>query len=136
KETNLFDMNDLLGAVVRNLTVDSTMSTSEIRDLALEFRHTSPGSIHTEVLPTIPEVLPSGADVLQEAQPYDRTMIEKFLAIGIMTSRPHGSTSSSPESGKSSSESTTTTSSSSAGASNPADVVFDTQPEPWNGTPC
>ncbi|MGO9198529.1 MAG: LCP family protein [Acidimicrobiales bacterium] len=146
KVTNVIDMNDLLGAVVRNLTVDSTLSNSDLIGLGLQFRHASSGSIHTEVLPTVPEVLPSGADVLLPAQSYDQAMIAKFLAIGTASSarkdvrEQNGGRSlvgtpgsSTTATSPSSVTSTTTPAGSSSGSSG---VVFDTQPEPWNGTPC
>ena len=137
KETNLLDMNDLLGSVVHNLAVDSTMSTSDLRDLALEFRHASSGSIHTEVLPTIGTTLSSGAEVLDPAQPFDHAMIEKFLAIGTATAGQQGTSAGSGSSASTaSSTSTSTTTTTTQPSAGSGDVVFDTQPEPWNGTPC
>ncbi|MHB1986868.1 MAG: LCP family protein [Acidimicrobiales bacterium] len=125
KVTNLFDMNNLLGAVVHNLTLDSTLSNSTLISLALQFRHASVGSIHSEVLPTTPDVLAGGADVLLPAKSYDKAMISKFLALGSRGVRP------APR-GRAPSTSPSTTVPS-PGSSN---VVFDTQPEPWNGVPC
>lgn len=141
KALDLPAMTALLGAVVKNLTIDSTFTNTELIKLAWDFRHTSTSSIHTEVLPTVPDVLPSGADVLLEAQPYDSQMIAKFLAIGV-THRAAASTTTtttiaSGGSGSSTSSTTTSTSTTTTTTTTPSSsVVFDNQPEPWNGTPC
>lgn len=134
--TDPFAMNSLLGAIVKNLTLDSTLSSSSLLKLAFDFRHLHSGDIHTEVLPTKPFVTSFGADVLLEAQPYDRQMIKNFLAIGVpkAAKTPSASSTTSPQgSAPTTSQAPTTTAPSSSSSSN---VVFDTQPEPWNGTPC
>jgi LCP family protein required for cell wall assembly len=138
KQLDLPAMTSLLSAVVKNLTIDSTWSNTDLIRLAWDFRHASTGAIHTEVLPTVPDVLPSGADVLLEAQPYDRQMVAKFLAIG----EPHHAaattttTTTSPGGSTSSTSSTSTSTTTTTTTSPPSSVVFDTQAEPWNGTPC
>ena len=132
KATNVVAMNDLLGAVVHNLTVDSTMSNSMLINLALQFRHVDAGAIHTEVLPTIPDVLPSGADVLLPAEPFDRRMVASFLALGTARHhRAHPPTTAAPGSTTPTTAAPVTTT-----APSSSNVVFDNQPEPWNGTPC
>jgi LCP family protein required for cell wall assembly len=123
-----FAMNSLLTAVVHNITIDSTLSSSFLLRLAFDFRHANTTSIHTEVLPTIPYVTSAGADVLLPATTYDHQMIAKFLAIGTKPAKaPHNSSSGS---------SPTTTAPAAPTTTTPSNVVFDTQPEPWNGTPC
>ncbi len=133
KATNLVAMNDLLGAVVHNLTVDSTMTNSMLINLALQFRHVNAGAIHTEVLPTIPDVLPSGADVLLPAKPFDNKMVASFLALG--TGRHHRPRPTATSSAGSTTP-TTTAPVTTTTAPSSSNVVFDNQPEPWNGTPC
>jgi LCP family protein required for cell wall assembly len=130
--SNLGAMTSLLGAVVRNLTVDSTMTNSFLIHLTLELRHATSGSIHSEVLPTIPYVTSDGADVLLPAQPYDRQMIARFLAIGEPRHRTAGAPPATPGSTPSSTLAPSTTTTTAPSSS----VVFDSQPEPWNGTPC
>lgn len=130
-------MNDLLLAVVRNLAIDSTFSNSALLNLVYEFRHAGVGSLHSEVLPTIPYVTPSGQDVLKQALGPDRAMVRAFMAEGTKAApspsrtrkKAHGSTGTSPSSTTSTVPSSTTT------TTNP-NVFYDTQPEPWNGTPC
>lgn len=128
--TNPIAMNDLLGSVVKNLTLDSTFSNSELLSLAYHFRHAGVGSIHSEVMPTVPYVTSGGADVLLQAPGPDKVMISRFLAYGSKAAqaRHEAPTTTAP-----SPQSTTTTTSPPASSS---PVVYDTQPEPWNGTPC
>lgn len=134
--TNPLAMRDLLDAVVKNLTIDSTMTNSMLLNLAFEFRHASASSIHNEVLPTVGDVLPNGADVLLGAQPYDREMIKKFLAIGTSASSRAVTPVKSGPPTTSVGSSTTAPSTTPTTTQPSSDVVFDTQPEPWNGTPC
>ncbi len=146
--TNPLAMNNLLTAAVHNLAFDSTLTNSDLVHLALEFRSTTGADIHNEVLPTIPTVI-NGMDVLLPAMRYDRPMIRKFLSEGTgrhpgapktaSTSSGHStsttsghSTSSGTSPSTTSPPSTTTTTTTTP----PANVVFDTQSEPWNGTPC
>lgn len=126
---NLPAMNDLLISVVRNLTLDSNFTNSDLLSLVYDFRHASVGDLHSEVLPTIPYVEASGANVLLRAPGPDAAMVKKFLAEGTKPAASSSTTTTSPGSSSSSSTSTTTT-------TTPSDVVTDTQPEPWNGTPC
>ncbi|MGH9299507.1 MAG: LCP family protein [Acidimicrobiales bacterium] len=133
EDLNPIAMNNLLGAVVKNIVIDSTMSKSGLLGLAYGFRGTSPTSIHTEVLPTAPDTLPSGAEVLQSAQPYDAKMVASFLAEGTghraSGSRPKAASPTTTATGNSASTTTTT-------APNSSNVVFDKQAEPWNGSAC
>ncbi len=130
---NLPAMNDLLIAVVHNLSVDSFFSNSALLNLVLEFRHAGVGSLHSEVLPTIPYVTPSGQDVLLQAKGPDRAMIKAFLAEGTTPAKKKTTPSSTSSTPSSTSPTTTTTTTT---PSNNSNVFFDTQPEPWNGTPC
>lgn len=140
---NPLAMNGLLGATVHNLTLDSTFTNSELISLGLAFRHVSEGSIHSEVLPTVPYVNSYGDDVLLPAWSDDRAMIRAFLAIGTSPSHAaaghaaasgaHAATTGSTTAGAT----TTTLPATTTTTTTPsADIVFDTQPEPWNGTPC
>ncbi len=61
--TNPLALNRLIGIAVRNLTVDATMSTSDITNVARRFRSVDPESVETLVLPTTPQRI-DGQDVL------------------------------------------------------------------------
>lgn len=151
KVSDPFAMQSLLSATVSNLTIDSTLTNSDLLHLALEFDHISTGSLHSEVLPTIPDVTPSGEDVLLPATGPDAAMIRSFLAIGTSSTSSGtsaGTTSSSAASGAtasgaatsgaagSTSTTSTSTTTTTAASSGNSGVVYDTQPEPWNGKPC
>ncbi|HEX2273131.1 MAG TPA: LCP family protein, partial [Acidimicrobiales bacterium] len=56
-------LNRLIGIGVKNLTVDATMSTSDITHVARRFRSVDPDSVETLVLPTAPQTI-DGKDVL------------------------------------------------------------------------
>ncbi len=135
KDTDLFAMNSLLDATVHSLTIDSTFTHGELISLALDFRHLSSGSLRTEVLPTIPETLPDGIDVLVPASRLDTEMVASFLKFGTT-----GAAATSSHAGKSSkakgASTTTTAPTTTTTTTVPANVVLDTQPEPWNGAPC
>ena len=69
--SNPIALNRLIGIGVRNLTIDETMSTSDIANVARRFRSVDPDSVETLVLPTTPRTI-DGQDVLvlqdEEAQ--------------------------------------------------------------------
>jgi len=69
--SNPLALNRLIGIGVRNLTLDDTMSTSDITNVARHFRTVDPDSVETLVLPTTPQMI-DGKSVLilqdQEAQ--------------------------------------------------------------------
>jgi LCP family protein required for cell wall assembly len=75
-------INAFLGAAVTNLTIDDTMTKTDLFNLAEDFKGLSASHLVTETLPTTSLVTDGGADVLQEAQPYAQNMIDAFNAIG------------------------------------------------------
>jgi LCP family protein required for cell wall assembly len=75
-------INAFLGAAVTNLTIDDTLTKSDLFNLAQDFKGLSSSHLITETLPTTSFVTDGGADVLQEAQPYAQNMINAFNAIG------------------------------------------------------
>ena len=91
-----FTINAFLGAAVTNLTIDDTLTKSDLFNLAEDFKGLSSSRLITETLPTTSFVTDGGADVLQEAQPYAQNMITAFNAIGTApaptttTTRPKG----------------------------------------------
>jgi LCP family protein required for cell wall assembly len=75
-------INAFLGAAVTNLTIDDTLTKSDLFNLAQVFKGLPSSHLITETLPTTSFVTDGGADVLQEAQPYAQNMISAFNAIG------------------------------------------------------
>jgi LCP family protein required for cell wall assembly len=75
-------INAFLGAAVTNLTIDDTLTKTDLFNLAQDFKGLSSSHLVTETLPTTSLVTDGGADVLQEAQPYAQNMINAFNAIG------------------------------------------------------
>jgi LCP family protein required for cell wall assembly len=90
-------INAFLGAAVTNLTIDDTLTKSDLFNLAQDFKGLSSSRLVTETLPTTSFVTDGGADVLQIAQPYAQNMITAFNAIGTTppttttTTKPKGS---------------------------------------------
>ena len=90
-------INAFLAAAVTNLTIDDTLTKSDLFNLAEDFKGLSSSRLITETLPTTAFVTDGGADVLQEAQPYAQNMINAFNAIGTApaptttTTHPKGS---------------------------------------------
>ncbi len=76
--SNPLTLNRLIGIGVDNLTIDSTMSSSDMVSVARRFRSLDPDSVEMETLPATPYTTTGGADVLvlnsDEAQP----MIDKI----------------------------------------------------------
>jgi LCP family protein required for cell wall assembly len=93
-------INAFLGAAVSNLTIDDTLTKSDLFNLAEDFKGLSSSRLITETLPTTSFVTDGGADVLQIAQPYAQNMINAFNAIGTTppptttttTTKPKGGT--------------------------------------------
>jgi LCP family protein required for cell wall assembly len=79
---NPITINSFLGAAVSNLTIDDTLSKSDLLNIAEDFKGLSSSHLITETLPTIGFVTGGGADVLKEAQPYAQNMINAFNQIG------------------------------------------------------
>ncbi len=82
---NPFTINSFLGAAVKNLTIDDTLSLGDLTTLAETFHGLPTTSLHTETLPTTSFTTTGGADVLNEAQPYATTMIAAFNQLGTAT---------------------------------------------------
>jgi hypothetical protein len=78
-------------------------------------------SLVTETLP-VTESVRSGTDILLQAEPYGRAMIARLLAEGAAPASAPGS---SP-----------TTTAAPVTATIPPNVVTNTEPEPWNPSPC
>jgi LCP family protein required for cell wall assembly len=81
KFTNPIALNDIIGSVTRNLTVDKGFSTSLMLSLAEDLRHADVAGIPTETLPANGEVV-GGADVLALQQPQAQQMIAAFNTLG------------------------------------------------------
>ncbi len=80
--TNPLAMNSFIGAAVGNLTIDDTLSQSDLIHIAEDFRGLPSSHLVTETLPTIGYTTDGGASVLKLAQPYAQNMIDSFDAIG------------------------------------------------------
>ena len=80
-------INAFIGAAVTNLTIDDTLTKSDLFNLAEDFQGLSSSHLVTETLPTTSFVTDGGADVLQEAQPYAQNMIDAFNPIGTAPPR-------------------------------------------------
>ncbi len=80
--TNPLAINSFIGASVGNLTIDDTLSQSDLFHLAEDFRGLPSSHLITETLPTIGYTTGGGASVLKLAQPYAQDMIDSFNAIG------------------------------------------------------
>ncbi len=79
--TDPLALNNILGGVTNNLTVDSGFSRSLLLALGKRFRNLSPDSLPTATLPTTPAVI-GGADVLLLQQPNAQQAIADFLGQG------------------------------------------------------
>jgi LCP family protein required for cell wall assembly len=105
--TDPFAINSFIGASVGHLTIDDTLTESELFHIANDFRGLQSSHLITETLPVTGFVTDGGADVLQMAQPYAQNMIGAFNAIGAAppaTPVVHGA-----KGGKSTPTTTTTT---------------------------
>jgi hypothetical protein len=85
---NPLAMNNFLSAAVANLTIDDTLTKSDLFTIVDEFRGLSSAHLITETLPTLGYVTSGGADVLLAAQPYANNMIYEFDHIGLPTPKP------------------------------------------------
>ena len=63
--TNPFTINSFIGAAVGNLTIDDTLSQSDLFHLAEDFRGLPPSHLVTETLPTVGYTTDGGADGAQ-----------------------------------------------------------------------
>ena len=80
--TDPFAINSFIGASVGHLTIDDTLTESNLFHIAEDFRGLQSSHLITETLPVTSYVTDGGADVLQAAQPYAQNMIGAFNAIG------------------------------------------------------
>lgn len=76
--TNPLELNNVIGGITTNLTVDSGFSQSLMLTLAKRFRNISPSTLPTSTLPTSAAVI-GGADVLLLQQPEAEQAIADFL---------------------------------------------------------
>lgn len=79
---NPITVNSFIGAAVSNLTIDTTLSESDLISLAEQFHGVSQGNLHTETLPTYGFTTTGGADVLGLAVPGAQQMITAFNQVG------------------------------------------------------
>ena len=86
--TNPIAINSFIGAAVSNLTIDDTMSESDLFHLAEELHGLPESSLHTETLPTYSFTTSGGAAVLGEAQPYANDMVLGFNLAGTSPPPP------------------------------------------------
>lgn len=80
--TNPLAINSFIGAAVGNLTIDDTLSQSDLLRIAEDFRGLLSSHLVTKTLPTIGYTTDGGASVLKLAEPYAQNMIDSFDAIG------------------------------------------------------
>jgi LCP family protein required for cell wall assembly len=133
---NPLTINAFIGSAVGNLTIDDTLSKGDLFDIATQFRGLPSSHLVTETLPTTEFTTAGGASVLKMAQPYAFEMLETFRQLGTKPPKPAHTpptttTTTAPiqaQGGAAPATTTTTTI--------PADVVTNTQPEPWNPYPC
>ncbi|MGP8059093.1 MAG: LCP family protein, partial [Acidimicrobiales bacterium] len=75
---NLFTVNSFIGAAVKDLTIDDTLSEGDLISMAEEFHGLGNANLHTQTLPTTSYTTSGGASVLLEAQPYAQDMVAGF----------------------------------------------------------
>jgi LCP family protein required for cell wall assembly len=79
--TNPIALNNIIGGVTGNLTLDKGFSQNLLLSLGKRFRSLSPDSLPTATLPTAPATV-GGADVLVLQQPQAQQAITDFLHPG------------------------------------------------------
>jgi LCP family protein required for cell wall assembly len=84
---NPLTINSFIGAAVGNLTIDDTMSKSDLFNIATEFRGLPSSHFVTETLPTTEYVTSGGADVLKMAEPYASEALLAFKNLGLVAPR-------------------------------------------------
>ncbi|MGH9095242.1 MAG: LCP family protein [Acidimicrobiales bacterium] len=104
--TNPVALNGIIGGVTRHLTVDSSLSASAMVNLARTFRSINAASIPGLTLPTTPQTLGSGAEVLMPDPGQDKAVVAQFLAFG---QKPAGAPPPASAGGTTTSSSTSTT---------------------------
>ncbi len=76
--SNPLTLNRLIGIGVDNLTIDSTMSSRDMVDLARRFRSLDPATVDMQTLPATPFTTAGGADVLRLDSAMAQPMIDKI----------------------------------------------------------
>ncbi len=94
---NPISINGFIGAAVKNLTIDDTLTKDDLYNIATTFHGIPNQSLQTETLPTTSEVTDGGADVLLAAQPYANQMIFDFNLIGASTTPTTTTTTTAPK---------------------------------------
>jgi LCP family protein required for cell wall assembly len=79
--TNIVELNNIIGGVTKNLTLDKGFSQGLLLSLGKRFRGLSPDSLPTATLPTT-QANVGGADVLLLQQPQATQAIADFLSSG------------------------------------------------------
>jgi LCP family protein required for cell wall assembly len=80
---NPLTINSFIGAAVGNLTIDDTLSKSDLFNIASEFRGLPSSHFITETLPTTEYITSGGAEVLKAAEPYAFEMLNNFKNLGV-----------------------------------------------------
>ena len=80
-----FTLNSFLGYAVKDLTIDTTLSESDLFSLAEGFEGLPESNFHTETLPTYGFTTTGGAEVLGEAEPDGQQTITAFNQLGETT---------------------------------------------------
>jgi LCP family protein required for cell wall assembly len=86
--SNPLAINGFISAAVGNLTIDDTLTQSDLFHIATEFKGLPNSHLITETLPTTSYTTDGGAAVLLEAQPYADNMINAFNQIGLTKPKP------------------------------------------------
>jgi hypothetical protein len=73
---------------VGNLTIDDTLTQSDLFHIATEFKGLPSSHLITETLPTTSYTTDGGAAVLLQANPYASNMIKAFNQIGVPQPKP------------------------------------------------
>ena len=76
---DLFTINKLVNAGVKNVQIDEHFSTKDITGLARRFKSLDPESVRMATIPTVPASV-GGASVLRLKQPDAQQVIDSFLA--------------------------------------------------------
>lgn len=82
---NPITLDQIIGGLTKNLTVDDSLSDQQLVNLAATFRNINPANIVGWTMPATPETLqtPSGPnDVLIPQRGADRAMVAQFLSFG------------------------------------------------------
>jgi LCP family protein required for cell wall assembly len=86
--TNPFALNDIIGGVTKNLTVDSGFSANLMLSLAKDFRSMDVATIPNLTLPTYGYTTAGGAEVLGLQEPQASQAIAAFNAFGNPAPKP------------------------------------------------